>query len=100
MSGINLNVQNNYAALYNATQTQNNPRVANASVSAQSVDIAANRGEQVTLSAEGIALSQQPPIPNTFVDETPTPTGGGEGIRPPESSTLGGGEGIRPPIAP
>jgi len=60
--------------------------------------LGANRGEQVTLSAEAIALSQQPPAPNPPVDEKPT--GGGEGIRPPESSTLGGGEGIRPPVTP
>ncbi len=98
MTGINLNTQNSYAALYNSTQMQSNSRLATASIVASPVDLGQNSGEQVTLSAEAIALSQQPPPFNPPVDEKPT--GGGEGIRPPESSTLGGGEGIRPPVTP
>ncbi len=98
MTGINLNIQNSYASLYNSTQIQSNSRVATSSIVTDLADLGTNRGEQMTLSAEAIALSQQTPVPNSSVDEKPT--GGGEGIRPPESSTLGGGEGFRPLITP
>ncbi|MBU2181201.1 MAG: hypothetical protein KJ930_17400 [Gammaproteobacteria bacterium] len=98
MTGINLNVQNNYAALYNnsALQTDTRPGASNtASVQGASP---IGSGEKVTLSAEAIALSLQN-------DETTIPNedallGGGAGIRPPAVTTLGGGAGIRPPLAP
>ena len=96
MTGINLNVQNSYAALYNTTQTQANspPRSANAASTAESSTI--SRGEKLTLSAEAIALSLQ--IQDPGVSDKDTILGGGDGIRPPEANPLGGGDGIRPPF--
>lgn len=101
MTGINLNVQNSYAAAYSAplTQTNNVPRTALASTGPESTETFAERGEKLTLSAEAIALSQQTPAEQTSpVNETPS--GGGAGIRPPEVTPLGGGAGIRPPLTP
>ncbi len=82
MTGINLNVQNSYAALYNTTQTQT---VQSTATSAASDTTAIRRGEQLTLSAEAIALSQQSFEPAAPTEETTLGSGGG--IRPPEAST-------------
>jgi hypothetical protein len=87
MTGINLNVQNSYAALYSASleQTNNQPRNINTGSSAENAANVIGRGENLTLSAEAIALSQQTsePAPPTEV----TPLGSGGGIRPPNAST-------------
>jgi hypothetical protein len=82
MTGINLNVQNSYAALYNTSQTQTLQSNAT-STAADSTVI--RRGEQLTLSAEAIALSQQTFQPAAPTEETTLGSGGG--IRPPEAST-------------
>jgi hypothetical protein len=99
MTGINFNVQNSYAALYNTnlTQPDNTTRATTESAVSEIKSTAISRGEQLTLSAEAIALSQQTAEPTPPADVTPT--GGGEGIRPPAATPLGGGEGIRPPAA-
>ena len=90
MTGINFNNLNSYTALYNTSQTQLN----NTNDAAKSTYTKAVLGEQLTLSAEAIALSKQSELTPPTEE---APSGGGEGIRPPESATLGGGEGIRPP---
>jgi len=114
MTGINLNVQNSYAALYNTnlTQPDNTTRATTESAVSETKSIAISRGEQLTLSAEAIALSQQTAEPTPTSEQTPlgggagirppevTPLGGGAGIRPPEATPLGGGAGIRPPTTP
>lgn len=81
MTGINLNVQNSYAALYNMSPTQTNspPPAENAEAGVISL------GEKLTLSAEAIALSQQSFEPADPKEETTLGSGGG--IRPPEAST-------------
>jgi hypothetical protein len=97
MTSVNLNVQNSYAALYSTSlaQTNNQPRNMNIGSAAETAANITGRGENLTLSAEAIALSQQTsePTPPTEV----TPLGSGTGIRPPEVAPLGGGPGIRPP---
>ena len=90
MTGINLNVQNSYAALYTASQTQTDNSAGSASITKPTI-AAASPGEKLTLSAEAIALSQQP------VPTVETPLGGGPGVRPPSDSQFGGGPGVRPP---
>jgi hypothetical protein len=98
MTGINLNLQNSYTALYSNSATQTNTRPGNLDAGTAQGASPAGSGEKLTLSAEAIALSLQ-------TDETTIPNeeallGGGAGIRPPEVTTLGGGAGIRPPLAP
>lgn len=100
MTGINLNVQNSYAALYNSnlTPADNTTRTRPESSVSETKNTTVNRGEQLTLSAEAIALSQQTTVPTPPTEETPL--GGGPGIRPPAVTPLGGGPGIRPPATP
>jgi hypothetical protein len=87
MTSVNLNVQNSYAALYSTSlaQTNNQPRNINMGAAAETTANITGRGENLTLSAEAIALSQQTsePTPPTEV----TPLGSGGGIRPPNAPT-------------
>lgn len=94
MTGINLNIQNSYAALYSTSKAQGGNLAGSAS---DLVTPASNPGERLTLSAEAIALSQQT---ESTVPPEQTPLGGGPGIRPPAVTPLGGGPGIRPPATP
>lgn len=100
MTGINLNVQNSYAALYNTnlTHTDNTTRTRTESSVSETKNTTLSQGEQLTLSAEAIALSQQTTVPIPPSEETPL--GAGAGIRPPEATPLGGGAGIRPLTSP
>lgn len=82
MTAVNLNVQNSYATLYNTSQTQ---PVQSTTVSTASDPTPIRRGEQLTLSAEAIALSQQSFEPAAPTDETTLGSGGG--IRPPDAPT-------------
>lgn len=94
MSGINLNLQNSYAALYSSSISKtDNPL--GGPLPAETASKTTNQGEKLTLSPEAIALSQQAENPEQIEE---TPQGGGAGIRPPESTPLGGGAGIRPPL--
>jgi hypothetical protein len=93
MTGINLNVQNSYAALYSASQTQTENSAGSASITKPTI-AAASLGEKLTLSAEAIALSLQTSSP---IPTEETPLGGGPGVRPPSDSHFGGGPGVRPP---
>jgi hypothetical protein len=86
MTGINLNVQNSYAALYTTSQTQTQTQTAQSTTTSATSDTTTiRRGEQLTLSAEAIALSQQTFKPAAPTEETTLGSGGG--IRPPEVST-------------
>jgi hypothetical protein len=100
MTGINLNVQNSYAALYSTSQAQFSNRTSGASAGTtpETTAISGGRGEKLTLSAEAIALSQQTTEPSVPTDETSL--GAGAGIRPPDATSLGGGAGIRPVSTP
>lgn len=99
MTGINLNIQNSYAALYSNTTAQTNTRPSGIDTgSVQGTTSTTGRGEQLTLSAEAIALSQQ--TDKTTIPNEEALLGGGAGIRPPAVTSFGGGAGIRPPLDP
>jgi|GEM_PF-5535561 len=81
MTGVNLNVQNSYAALYSMSPTQTNSPLPTGDTEASATSL----GEKLTLSAEAIALSQQSFEPADPKEETTLGSGGG--IRPPDAST-------------
>ncbi len=85
MTGVNLNVQNSYAALYSTSMAPTSaPKSNGVNTEANAAATTSVSGEKLTLSAEAIALSQQTSEP----------------VNPPDDTTLVGGGGIRPPAAP
>jgi hypothetical protein len=99
MTGINLNVQNSYAALYSTSLTATDNTTHNITNGTTSeVTSTIGRGEKLTLSAEARALSQQSFKPT---DTPPATTlGVGFGVRPPAVKQSDDSADIRPPEAP
>ncbi|MBU2278955.1 MAG: hypothetical protein KKB45_09135 [Gammaproteobacteria bacterium] len=80
MTGINLNVQNNYAALYN-TPTPSTTVAEQKANPLQQAQNTVNAGEKLTLSAQGIALLKQEQ--NDALPPVASIASNGFGLRPP-----------------
>ena len=84
MTGINLNVQNSYAAVFSASQPKSAATNSNLSTASDNVLSASNGtapGEQVTFSQEALELLKKEPIDSG--SQLVTPASNGFGVRPP-----------------